>query len=156
IDRCTISNMAGDGILVSAVSPLQVTISNSAVLASNRGVEVVGSAGKTAVVTISYTRVEQSNHEGIATFAPARVHVADSIVTGSSRGGAFPAISARGGDLTLTVDATQVVANGSLGLLFSGVGSGELHVTVSRSTIAHNVGDGVSTESTAPVANVDV
>ncbi len=158
IERCTISNMTVAGIEVQLpLQPLRLSVADSVLSANHVGVSLQGGAQRVTVVMLR-TRIERSAHQAIGAINNVDVHVADSVISGNSIGIGFPAISATSAlaPVRLSIDATHVVDNGSVGILIGTSSSGDVRATVTRSTIARNGGNGLTAQTTAAGNRADL
>ena len=157
IERCTISNMAVAGIEVQVpAQTLRLSVADSVLSANHVGVSLQGAAQHVTVAMVR-TRIERSAHQAISAINNVDVHVADSIISGSSIGIGFAAISALSSlaPVRLSIDATHVIDNGSIGIQIIGSASGDIRATVTRSTIARN-GSGLIAQVSAAGARADL
>ena len=158
VDRCTISNLTGAGIEVQLPSqPLRLSVSDSVLSMNQDGVNIQGGAQHVTAVMLR-TRIERSTHSAIVAVNNVDVHVAESIISGSSIGIGFAAISGVSSSMPvrISVDAIHVIDNGSRGIQALASGSGEASATITRSTIARNGGAGVFAQTTAAGASANV
>lgn len=158
VERSAISNMTVAGVEVQApTEPLRLSVADTVFTANQTGVNIQGGS-QNVIAVLLRTRIERSAHSAIVAVNNVDVQMADGIVSGSSIGTGFPAISAVSSFMPVrfSLDAMQVIDNGSRGMQINGSSSGDVRATITRSTIARNAAGGLVAQTTAAGASADL
>ena len=146
IDRCDISGFTDQGIIIAAPGGGVVHLSDSFVHANYIGIYVAGAdVSNTVYTTISRTRIEDNNIQGIATFGAAQIAIEDSVVTGSIRNilGAGLGAGLSASKVRISI-ARSLISRGVCGLCVETPGDGgSVRVVIMDSTISGNLANGI-------------
>lgn len=136
IDHCRISNMAQQGVVITAGS---VVITNAYI--SDNGHDGVWSNGVVDVVIRD--TVSARNLSGVSFFVGARGLVRNTTLTSNQVFGLYSNGGPPATPTTVRLDAVDVTYNGSTGVVMQGSASNFGTLTVSRSTVMGNAANGI-------------
>ena len=136
IDRCRISSMGAQGVVITSGS---VVITNAYI--NDNGHDGVSADGVVDVVV--QNTVSAHNLSGAAFFNGARAVLRDSTFTKNKVYGLYASGGPTATPTTLRADGIDVSYSVSTGMYLPGVASGFLTVTITRSTIVGNAGNGL-------------
>lgn len=143
VQGCVVSNVAGSGILLQASGSETLLVDTIVRDNAQTGVAVTTDAS----AVLESVKVQHNGGDGLfvlAVASKATATIRDSVFSHNGQGGIAAVRGNSAASTEVMVETSSISNNGGDGLFIGGITDGYVHVSVSRSAIAHNGLSGVS------------
>jgi hypothetical protein len=151
IERCEISNMAGNGLFVGTAGA-KVSVRESS--AKGNGFAGFAFTGASNAM-LSRVHAEGNQYAGVGAYDGATVTVRDSTLAKNVKGVDALAMAGSGLSTRMLLDGVLIADNSAQGIYVNAQYSNWVYLTVTRSSIAHNGNDGALLETSDATGHVN-